>query len=77
MTSGGRLALALYAVAFVSVLAALGSLLAAVHGFLQQRWPLWLSVGLSAIAIVLALAGFFVDRRRTTSGAPGRDAPRS
>ena len=77
MTRGGRLALALYALAFVLVLAALGSLLAAVHGFLQQRWPLWLSAGLSVAAIALAVTGFLVDRRQMRATAPGRDAARS
>ena len=75
MSSGGRSGLILYAIAFVLVLAALAALLAAIHGCLQERWPLWLSAGLSAAAIVVAVAAWFVDRRR--ADAPGSAAARS
>jgi H+/Cl- antiporter ClcA len=75
VSAGGRSGLVLYAVAFVLMLAALGSLLSAIHGFLQERWPLWLSAGLSVAAILLAIAAWVVDRRRPD--APGSATARS
>jgi H+/Cl- antiporter ClcA len=75
VSSGGRWGLILYAIAFALMLAALASLLSAIHGFLQERWPLWLSAGLSVAAILLAIAAWVVDRRR--ADAPGSAAARS
>lgn len=54
----------LYAVAFVLMLGAGVALALAVHSFLSDLWPLWLSAGLSAAAIVVAVAGLVVPRRR-------------
>lgn len=59
-----RLPVILYAVAFVLLLAALGSMLLAVRSFLQELWPLWLSAGLSVAAIAFAAAGLVTARRR-------------
>lgn len=54
----------LYAVAFVMMLAAGIALALAVHSFLSDLWPLWLSAALSAGAIVIALLGLMLPRRR-------------
>jgi uncharacterized membrane protein YfcA len=54
----------LYTMAFILLVAALGSLLLAVRGFLQELWPLWLSAGLSVTAILAALTGMRTVRRR-------------
>ena len=59
-----RLPVVLYTMAFVLMLAALGSMLLAVRSFLQELWPLWLSAGLSVAAILFAVAGMLSDRRR-------------
>jgi hypothetical protein len=54
----------LYAVAFVLMLAAAGALGIAARTFLSDRWPLWLSAGLSAAAIVIAVLALVLPRRR-------------
>jgi hypothetical protein len=54
----------LYAVAFVLMLAAGVALALAVHSFLSDLWPLWLSAALSAGAIVIAVLGLTLPRRR-------------
>jgi hypothetical protein len=56
--------LTLYAVAFVVMLVAGGLLGIAAREFLQNTWVLWLSTGLSALAIVLALVSLVAPRRR-------------
>ena len=53
----------LYAASFVLLMSAVGALLLAVRGFLQDLWPLWLSAGLSIGAIAAAIAGLVVARR--------------
>ena len=54
----------LYAVAFVLMLCAGGALALAVRSFLSDLWPLWLSAGLSAAAVVVAVLGLVLPRRR-------------
>lgn len=56
--------LSLYVVAFLLMLGAGAVLALAVHSFLSDRWPLWLSAGLSAAAIVIAVLGLVLPRRR-------------
>ena len=63
-TSAPKGPVILYAAAFVLLLAALGSLLLAVKGLLQDRWPLGLSAGLSVAAIVAAIACMVLARRK-------------
>jgi hypothetical protein len=63
-TRAKRAPVILYTLAFVLLLAGLGSMLLAVRGFLQELWPLWLSAGLSVAAILFALAGMITARRR-------------
>ena len=60
----GRSALGLYAVAWVLLMAALISLVMSVVGFLESTGLLIVSAVLSGSAIVTALAGLFVPRRR-------------
>jgi hypothetical protein len=55
---------ALYVVAFVLMLAAGGALVASAKGLLESTRLLWVSTGLSAAAIVAAVAGLFIPRRR-------------
>lgn len=59
--SRGRLSL--YAVAFVLLLLAGGALAASARGFLESMRLLWLSVGLSAGAVVLAVLNVTLPRR--------------
>ena len=54
---------ALYAIAFVLVLAAGVFLAVAATSFLASVTPLWASAALSATAIVLAIASVVVPRR--------------
>jgi hypothetical protein len=56
--------MSLYAVAFVLMLGAGGALALAVRSFLSELWPLWLSAGLSAAAVVVAVLGVVLPRRR-------------
>jgi hypothetical protein len=51
-------------VAFVLMLAAGGALVASAKGLLESTRLLWASTGLSAAAIVVAVLGLFVPRRR-------------
>jgi lysylphosphatidylglycerol synthetase-like protein (DUF2156 family) len=53
--SSSARALALYAVAFVLMVAAGLALVASARGFLESTRLLWCSVGLSAVAIVVAV----------------------
>lgn len=53
----------LYVVAFILMLGAGACLALAARGFLEDLWLLWLSAGLSAAAIVLAIAGIVAPRR--------------
>jgi len=55
--------LSVYVVAFVLMLAAGGVLALAVRSFLTDLWPLWLSAGLSAAAIVAAVIAVVAPRR--------------
>ena len=55
---------ALYVVAFVLMLAAGGALVASAKGLLESTRLLWVSSALSAAAIVAAVLGLFVPRRR-------------
>ncbi|MGZ4152113.1 MAG: hypothetical protein ACXVP3_06680 [Actinomycetota bacterium] len=54
----------LYAVAFVLLLAAGATFVASARGFLSSTRLLWVSAGLSALAISAAIAGLLVPRRR-------------
>jgi hypothetical protein len=54
----------LYWLAFVLMLAAGAALGLAVKSFLSDLWPLWLSAGLSAAAVVFAVLGLALPRRR-------------
>ena len=54
----------LYAVAFVLLVGAGAALVASAVGFLASTRLLWVSTGLSTAAIVVALAGLFIPRRR-------------
>jgi hypothetical protein len=55
---------ALYVVAFVLMVAAGVALVAAAKGLLESTRLLWVSTGLSVGAIVVAVLGLFVPRRR-------------
>ena len=55
---------ALYVVAFVLMVAAGAALVASAKGLLESTRLLWISSGLSAAAIVVAVVGLFVPRRR-------------
>ena len=54
----------LYAVAFLLMLAAAATMGVAARGFLASTTPLWVSTGLSAGSIVLAIASLVLPRRR-------------
>lgn len=54
----------LYAVAFVLMLAAGGVLAMAARTFLESRSLLWVSVGLSAASILIAVLSLVLPRRR-------------
>lgn len=60
--SRGRLSL--YATSFVLMLTAGVVLVLAARDFLRSLTPLWISVGLSSAAIVSAVAGVVLARRR-------------
>jgi hypothetical protein len=53
----------LYAAAFVLLVFAGAALVAAALGFLESTRLLWISVGLSAFAIVTAVVGVTLPRR--------------
>jgi membrane protein YdbS with pleckstrin-like domain len=53
-----------YVVAFVLMLAAGAALVASAKGLLESTRLLWASSALSATAIVVAVVGLFVPRRR-------------
>jgi len=55
---------ALYVIAFVLMVAAGVALVASAKGLLESTRLLWVSTALSAGAIVVALVGLFVPRRR-------------
>jgi lysylphosphatidylglycerol synthetase-like protein (DUF2156 family) len=59
-----RGSVALYAAAFVLVLVAGGALVVSARGFLSSTGLLWASTVCSALAIVAALAGLWMPRRR-------------
>ena len=65
-TRSPRGSFALYVVAFVLMVAAGVALVASAKGFLESTRLLWVSAALSAGAIVVALVGLFVPRRRST-----------
>ena len=54
----------LYALAFLLMVAAAATLGVAVKGFLASTTPLWLSAGLSAGSIVVAIVSLVLPRRR-------------
>jgi hypothetical protein len=54
----------LYAVAFVVMLGAGGVLAIAARGFLRHPGLLWISAGLSLVAIALAVVSVVLPRRR-------------
>lgn len=54
----------LYLVAFALILAAGAALGYSAIGFLQSTRLLWVSIGLSTTAIVVAVAGLALPRRR-------------
>jgi hypothetical protein len=54
----------MYVVAFVLMLAAGAALVASAKGLLESTRLLWASSALSAAAIVVAVVGLFVPRRR-------------
>jgi len=51
-------------VAFLLMLAAAATIGVAVRGFLASTTPLWVSTGLSAGSIVLAIVSLVLPRRR-------------
>lgn len=55
---------ALYVVAFVLMVAAGVALVASAKGLLESTRLLWVSTALSAGAIIVAVVGLFVPRRR-------------
>lgn len=55
---------ALYALAFVLMVAAAAALVASAKGLLESTRLLWVSSGLSAASIVAAVVGLVVPRRR-------------
>jgi hypothetical protein len=55
--------MAVYAVAFVVMLAAGAMLALSLRDFLGERSMLWASIGLSAAAVVLAVASVLLPRR--------------
>ena len=54
----------LYALAFLLMLMAAGSLVLEVRGFLASTRLLWISTALSALAIALAILSVVLPRRR-------------
>jgi hypothetical protein len=56
--------MALYGVAFLVMLAAGVALGLAARDFLREQTMLWLSIGLSAGAVALAVASLVLPRRR-------------
>ncbi|MDP9298611.1 MAG: hypothetical protein M3O98_08105 [Actinomycetota bacterium] len=54
----------LYALAFLLMVAAAATLGVAVKGFLASTTPLWMSAGLSAGSIVVAIVSLVLPRRR-------------
>jgi hypothetical protein len=54
----------LYVVAFVLMVAAAVALVASAKGLLESTRLLWMSAALSAGAILVAVVGLFVPRRR-------------
>ena len=62
-SSRSRLSTALYGVAFVCVLVAGAILAFAAKEFFKTTVTLWVSVGFSAVAIVLAVVSLFRGRR--------------
>jgi hypothetical protein len=56
--------MSLYAVAFFLMVAAAAVLAVAARSFLNDRSALWFSIGLSAGAIVVAVASVLLPRRR-------------
>ena len=54
----------LYALAFLLMVAAATTLGVAVKGFLASTTPLWMSAGLSAGSIVVAIVSLVLPRRR-------------
>jgi membrane protein YdbS with pleckstrin-like domain len=54
----------LYLVSFVLMLAAGAALASSAVHFLDSTRPLWLSTGLSAVAILVAIAAVVLPRRR-------------
>lgn len=54
----------LYAIAFGLLVAAAAVLAIAATSFLESLPVLWMSVALSGLAVVTAIAGLFVPRRR-------------
>ena len=63
-TRSTRGSFALYVIAFVLMVAAAVALVASAKGLLESTRLLWVSTGLSAGAIVVALLWLFVPRRR-------------
>jgi len=61
--TSGRGWMSLFVAAFVTMLIAAGTLVVAAKGFLASSGLLWLSAGLSALAIALALASVLLRRR--------------
>jgi hypothetical protein len=61
--NSGRLSLGAFALSFVLVLLSVVAVLASVRGFLESTRLLWLSVCLSATAIVGAAASVLLARR--------------
>jgi lysylphosphatidylglycerol synthetase-like protein (DUF2156 family) len=59
-----RGSLGLYAVAFALLLVAGGALVASARGFLRSTELLWVSTVCSGIAIVVAIVGLWLPRRR-------------
>jgi len=56
--------ISLYLIAFVLVLLAGGALMVSAKGFLSSTRLLWVSTGLSALAMVVAIVGLMLPRRR-------------
>ena len=54
----------LYALAFLLMVAAGGTLILAIRRFLESTQPLWVSIGLSAAAIVVSVISVLLPRRR-------------
>jgi hypothetical protein len=54
----------LYALAFLLMLAAGGTLILAIRRFLESTQPLWVSIGLSGAAIVVSVLSVLLPRRR-------------